>query len=487
MTTTEWILIGLSVLTLGLSVVVAWVAWQLKAQMNEGLDEKHDTMIDAILMGTREERKELQAQLMQVDRNSRESFTHLMAFVTDQQGKNAEEVKRLNEKANQSLNELNAILHKRLLEMQASVDERLQRLRDAQVIAQREQQDLLHVRLNEMRTELDKNLERIRVLNEGKLEAMRATVEEKLDKTLNERLTASFRTVDEKLGLVQSGLGEMRSMAASVRDLKGVLTNVKTRGTFGETQLSALLSDVLTAGQYETQFRLIPGSNATVDFAIRLPGQSGDQPCWLPIDAKFPVEDYERVLAANESGDRRAEEDARKALERAVLVQAKSIREKYIRPPYTTEFALMYFPSEGLYAEVLRQPGLFDKLQRDYRITPVGPTVVSALINSLQMGFVTLALQERSSEVWKVLADVKSEFIRFADGFAKVQKKFSEAQSSLEAMQTRQNVMQKTMASIDVMVPQMSGDDTGTVTEVSPHLPLESTGETPTAPERPQA
>lgn len=457
--TVEIALLLLAVLLLALIVMVTLVYRRLLDQeraAGENLELKADEIIDAILSGQRSERYELQEQVHNVDRNHRQSFTNLMAFVSDQQGKNAQQVKSLTDVAQQSLGELNSVLHKRLLELQAMVDERFQRVTQSHATAERQLQEQMQLKINEMRTELDTNLEKIRTLNERKLEEMRATVQEKLDRTLNERLTASFRTVDEKLGLVQNSLGEMRSMAASVRDLKGVLTNVKLRGTFGETQLSNLLADLLTGAQYEEQFQLIPGSSATVDFAIRLPGRSGEEPCWLPIDSKFPVEDFERLTAAMQAGDRAQEQEARKALERTILTQAKSIREKYIRPPYTTEFGVMFLPSEGLYAEVLRIPGLFDRLQRDYRITPAGPTVIAALINSLQMGFVTLALQERSSEVWKVLGEVKGEFIRFGESFAKVQKKFNEAQSSLAAMQTRQNAMQKTMANIEASIPAIS-------------------------------
>ncbi len=455
----EYTLLFLTVLVVGL-LVFAWLLWrrldEQSARDAEELEVRFDEMIEAVLTGQRAERHELQEQLQNVDRNSRQSFTNLMAFVTDQQGKNAAEVKSLTSVAQKNLSELNAILHQRLLELQALVDERFQRVTASHALAERQLQEQLQTKINEMRQELDGSLERIRTLNERKLEEMRATVQEKLDHTLNERLSVSFRMVDEKLGLVQHGLGEMRSMAASVRDLKGVLTNVKTRGTFGETQLSLLLADLLTPAQYEEQFALIPGCNTVVDFAIRLPGNSSEEPCWLPIDSKFPVEDYERLLAAVQASDAALEREAQKALERTILIQARSIHEKYVQPPTTTEFAIMYLPSEGLYAEVLRIPGLFERLQRELRITPAGPTVISALINSLQLGFVTLALQERSSEVWKVLGDVKSEFIRFAESFAKVQKKFSEAQSSLDAMQTRHSVMQKTMASIDVGLPDVA-------------------------------
>lgn len=412
-------------------------------------EELRDEMIEAIVNSVRQERKEVQQSVFTSEQSIRHNFLQLSEYVTDKQGKSADEVKRLNEIARESLKEMNTDMHKQMLAMQTMVDQRFAHLSVNGVEAAKALQAQLNEGINTMRGGLDANLEKIRQSNEQKLEAMRVTVQEKLDKTLEERLSASFRVVDEKLGMVQNGLGEMRTMAASVRDLKGVLTNVKTRGTFGETQLSVILDNLLTPGQYAEQYRVIPGSNAMVDFAVKMPGGTGEGPCWLPIDAKFPVEDYERLINAQTDGDTAAEKQARAALERAVLTQAKSIHEKYVRPPYTTDFAVMYLPSEGLYAEVLRIPGLFEKLQREHHITPTGPTVISALINSLQMGFVTLALQERSSEVWNTLAQVKSEFGRFADGFAKVQKKFSEAQNSLNAMQTRQNVMQKKMAHIE--------------------------------------
>ena len=238
--------------------------------------------------------------------------------------------------------------------------------------------------------------------------------------------------MDEKLGLVQTGLGEMRTMAESVRDLKGILANVKTRGTFGETQLAAILANILTPAQYGAQVRVVPGSREAVDFAVRMPGASGDGPCWLPMDSKFPVEDYARLLDAESRADAAAAAQARVALERAVLVQAKSIHDKYVRPPYTTEFAVMYLPSEGLYAEVIRIPGLFEKLQRDWRITPAGPTVVSALVNSLQMGFKTLAIQKRSGEVWQLLGAVKTEFDKFGQGLSKMQQRLRQTDEELD-------------------------------------------------------
>lgn len=456
-----------AVLLVGLIGAVAWLIVQVRL-LNLMHDERarrdeQDEIIEAILTGVRGERQEGQMALASVERNLSQAMANLTSFVMDQQQKSASEVRSLNETARQSLAETREVMHRQLMELQTLVDQRFARIIEANAHASEHLGSRLEGKFNEIRTTVDANLDKVRTANEAKLEEMRATVQEKLDRTLADRLTASFKTVDEKLGLVQTGLGEMRQMAASVRDLKGVLTNVKTRGTFGETQLETILSNILTPNQFASQVRLIPGSNQVVDFAVRMPGAGTDAPCWLPIDSKFPVEDYGRLLEAEEAAEAQKAAQARAGLEKAVLVQAKSIHDKYVKPPYTTEFAVMYLPSEGLYAEVIRIPGLFERLQRDYRITPAGPTVVSALINSLQMGFVTLALQERSSEVWKVLGEVKGEFLAFADGFAKVQKKFSEAQSSLDAMKTRQNVMQKKMSAIETV---------GLLTDTTQTLPM---------------
>ena len=465
--TTETLLMLMAVLLVGLIGAVAWLIVQVRL-LNLMHDERarrdeQDEIIEAILTGVRGERQEGQMALASVERNLSQAMANLTSFVMDQQQKSASEVRSLNETARQSLAETREVMHRQLMELQTLVDQRFARIIEANAHASEHLGSRLEGKFNEIRTTVDANLDKVRTANEAKLEEMRATVQEKLDRTLADRLTASFKTVDEKLGLVQTGLGEMRQMAASVRDLKGVLTNVKTRGTFGETQLETILSNILTPNQFASQVRVIPGSNQVVDFAVRMPGAGTDAPCWLPIDSKFPVEDYGRLLEAEEAADAQKAAQARSGLEKAVLVQAKSIHDKYVKPPYTTEFAVMYLPSEGLYAEVIRIPGLFERLQRDYRITPAGPTVVSALINSLQMGFVTLALQERSCEVWKVLGEVKGEFLAFAEGFAKVQKKFSEAQSSLDAMKTRQNVMQKKMSAIETV---------GLLTDTTQTLPM---------------
>ena len=268
-------------------------------------------------------------------------------------------------------------------------------------------------RLNEVRATLDTQLKSLQTDNAAQLEKMRTTVDEKLQSTLEARLTSSFKLISERLEAVQRGLGEMQSLATGVGDLKRVLSNVKTRGTFGEVQLGALLEQMLTADQYATNIATVPRSSERVEYAIRLPGADIDTPVWLPIDCKFPVEDYQRLLDAEERADADAAAVAGQALERRVRDEAKTIRAKYIAPPHTTDFALLFLPTEGLYAEVIRRPGLFEALQRDHRVTVAGPTTLTAILNALQMGFRTLAIERRSSEVWQLLGAVKNEFGKF--------------------------------------------------------------------------
>jgi len=267
-------------------------------------------------------------------------------------------------------------------------------------------------RMAEVRATLEAKLGAIQQDNAAKLEQMRATVDEKLHATLETRLGQSFQLVSERLEAVQRGLGEMQSLATGVGDLKRVLSNVKTRGILGEVQLGALLEQMLTPEQYAANVATVPGSGERVEFAIRLPGTDA-VPVWLPVDAKFPREDYERLLDAQERADAVAAEQAAAALERRVREEARAIRGKYVAPPHTTDFAVLFLPTEGLYAEVLRRPGLFEALQREHHVTVAGPTTLSALLNSLQLGFRTLAIEKRSSEVWQLLGAVKTEFGKF--------------------------------------------------------------------------
>ncbi|MDR3220884.1 MAG: DNA recombination protein RmuC [Candidatus Accumulibacter sp.] len=298
----------------------------------------------------------------------------------------------------------------------------------------------------QLRQSVEARLGAIQTDNASKLDEMRRTVDEKLHATLEQRLGDSFRLVSERLERVHQGLGEMQRLAAGVGDLKKVLTNVRTRGTWGEVQLAALLEQVLTAEQYDTNVATRPGSSERVEFAIRLPGKgvagqggiaADERPVWLPIDAKFPVEDYQRLVDAQERADPEAMESAAKALETRLRDEAKKIRDKYVEPPHTTDFAILYLPTEGLYAEALRRPGLAEALQRDCRISLAGPTTLGALLNSLQMGFRTLAIEQRSSEVWAVLGAVKTEFDRFGVALAHAKTKLDQASNSIGQAEVR--------------------------------------------------
>jgi len=307
-------------------------------------------------------------------------------------------------------------------------------------------------RMAEVRQTLEAQLAQLQQSNAAKLDEMRATVDEKLQATLHARLGESFKQVAERLEQVHKGLGEMQTLAAGVGDLKHLLTNVKTRGLFGEAQLAALLEQVFVPDQYAAQVSTRPGSKNLVDFAIRLPGKSDDgTPLWLPIDAKFPNEDYERLLDAQQRADGAGAEAAAKALEARIRLEAKSIAEKYVEPPHTTDFAILFLPTEGLYAEVLRRPGLMDVLQREHRVTLAGPTTLLAMLSSLQMGFRTLALEKRSSEVWQVLGAVKTEFGKFGDVLSKVREQTQTVLNTLDRAQTRSNVMSRALRQVEAL------------------------------------
>jgi DNA recombination protein RmuC len=291
-------------------------------------------------------------------------------------------------------------------------------------------QQLMHEALSQLRHE-----------NGVKLEEMRQTVDEKLHATLEQRLGESFRLVTERLEAVHRGLGEMQALAVGVGDLKRVLTNVKARGIWGEVQLETLLEQIFTPDQYARNVATRPGSAHRVEFAIRLPGHREDAPVWVPIDAKFPLEDYQRLLEAQECADREAMEASSRALETRIRAEARAIRERYVEPPHTSDFALLYLPTEGLFAELVRRPGLADWIQRECRVMLVGPTTLFALLNSLQMGFRTLAVEKRSSEVWSLLAGVKSEFGRFGEALAHTRRKISEVQHSMDSLDRRNRVL----------------------------------------------
>jgi DNA recombination protein RmuC len=305
-------------------------------------------------------------------------------------------------------------------------------------------------RLNELRATVDERLKQMQSDNALRLEQMRQTVDERLTSTLEQRLGESFKQVSERLEQVHKGLGEMQSLAAGVGDLKQVLTNVKTRGTWGEVQLGMLLEQIMTPEQYEANVACKLGCAERVEFAIRLPGQPGrdGEVVWLPIDAKFPVEDYQRMLDAQEKGDLAGLDTALKALEARIKLSARDIQTKYLDPPRTTDFAIMFLPTEGLYAEVLRRPGLVESLQGNFRVLVTGPTTLGALLNSLQMGFRILTVEKRSSEVWQLLGAVKTQFGQFGGLLEKVHKKLDQASTTIEDAARKSRTIERSLKTV---------------------------------------
>jgi len=316
---------------------------------------------------------------------------------------------------------------------------------------QRQSEQLIK-QLDSIRLTVSGELEKVRIDNATKLEEMRKTVDEKLHNTLETRLGESFALVSKRLEDVAKGLGEMQQLAAGVGDLKNVLTNVKSRGTWGEFQLGAILAESLTPDQYAVNVKTNPKTQDLVEFAVRLPGRAEDAtPVWLPIDSKFPKEDYERLQIASDQADKEGVEQALRGLERRIRDSAKDIRDKYLAPPLTTDFAILFLPTEGLYAEVLRRPGLVDDLQRIYRVSVAGPTTLTALLNSLQMGFRTLAIEKRSSEVWRVLGAVKTEFLKFGSVFERVQKRIEDVDSILKDAERRTRAMNRQLRAVEAL------------------------------------
>jgi DNA recombination protein RmuC len=340
-----------------------------------------------------------------------------------------------------ALDELRDAQMRKLSEVEGALSRGLTELGDRQHAAFAGLQGRVDTQLAEMRRD-----------NETKLEKIRVAVEEKLQATLEARLGESFRVVSDRLEQVYRGLGEMQTLAAGVGDLKRVLTNVRSRGTFGEVQLGTLLEQVLAPDQYARNVAIIPGSGERVEFAIKLPGRDrGNSVLWLPIDAKFPQEDYLRLQAAYETGDASGIEEASRALRRRVLGEADTIRTKYVAPPHTTDFAILFCATEGLYAEVLRIPGLGEELQTRYRVIPSGPTTLYALLNSLQMGFKTLAIERRSSEVWRMLGAVKTEFKKFGDSLEAVSKKLEEASNKMSETTRRSRLVQRKLKEVEAL------------------------------------
>ncbi len=358
------------------------------------------------------------------------------------------------------LDELTARTDARLDELRAALTEDARKARLEQAEQQQRHADMLGAKLSEltqrneqrigeMRTTLEQQLQSLQADNAQKLELMRATVDEKLHATLETRLTESFGNVTKMLAQVHQGLGDMNKLATDVGGLQRLLTNVKSRGIFGEVQLAGLLEQVFAPDQYASNVATVPGSSERVEFAVRFPGSSDDGVVWLPIDAKFPREDYERLLDAQEQADAESARAAGDALERRVRDEAKRIRSKYVAPPHTTEFAVLFLPTEGLYAEVLRRPGLFEALQREQRITVAGPTTLLALLTSLQVGFRTVAIEKRSAEVWRILEKTKTEFGKFGDVLDNVKTKLDQASKQIEQTGVRTRAIERSLRDVE--------------------------------------
>jgi DNA recombination protein RmuC len=338
----------------------------------------------------------------------------------------------------------------RLNESRSEAGTNARALREEVQLTLKQMGEQLGATVAELRQAVEGRLDVLRVENTEKLEQMRQTVDEKLQGTLEQRLGASFKMVNDSLTKVHESVGEMQALATGVGDLKRILTNVKSRGTWGEVALGNILEEILSADQYARNVEVRPRSNLRVEYAIRLPGD-GETPVWLPVDAKYPTEDYDRLMAATEGGDQERAEAALRGIEARVRSAAKDICAKYVAPPHSTDFAVMFLPTEGLFAEIIRRPGLVDWLQRECHVMVAGPTTLVSLLTSLRMGFRTLAIQQRSSEVWNVLSAVKTEFGKFGGVLDKVQKKLEEAQKVVEEAGVRRKAMDRKLRDVEAL------------------------------------
>ncbi len=437
----------------------------LREEQRSGRGELRDTL-ESLARAQSTQMEAFANRLVEFDRQHVERFggfrDALSAETRQARGEAGELQLRHNTELTQRINELTERTDKRLDEFRIALQEDARRSRAEGAEAQRLFAESLGARLkeltdrnarsiDELRGQVDAQLKTLQADNAQKLEQMRATVDEKLQSTLETRFNASFGLISSRLEAVQRGLGEMQQLASDVGSLQRVLTNVKQRGGFGETQLGALLEDVLTREQYDSNVATLPGSGERVEFAIRMPGPKGEGQVWLPIDAKFPREDYDRLLDAQERADAESAHAAGLALERRIRDEAKKIREKYIGPPHTTDFALLFLPTEGLYAEAIRRPGLFDALQREQRVTLVGPTTLLAVLNALQMGFRTLAIEKRSSEVWQTLGAVKTEFGKFGVVLDGVKKKLQEASNKIDETGVRSRAIERKLRGVEAL------------------------------------
>ena len=422
-----WLLV---VLTLAILVAVIVLLVRKPAVQDNGRAE--------LLAANERLERELRREISESSRGARQEMTHSLATFQETLVKQAAEATRTQNTQIDAFAQQLGLLQKTLSD---TLTTQLQSVSESNAR-----------RMVEVRETLEQQLAQLQQTNSAKLDEMRKTVDEKLQTTLETRLGESFKQVADRLEQVHKGLGEMQSLAVGVGNLQRVLTNVKTRGVFGEVQLEALLEQVLTTDQYAKQVETKPRSGQRVDFAIRFPGRGDDgAPVWLPVDAKFPRDDYERLLDAHERVDPAAVELAGKALEARIRSEAKSIAENYLAAPHTTDFAILFLPVESLYAEVLRRPGLMDAIQRQHRVTLAGPTTLLAMLNSLHMGFRTLALEQQASEVWKVLGAVKTEFERYGEWVARIKEQVAKASDTLDKADTRAKQMRLALRKVEAL------------------------------------
>ena len=431
-----WLIVALAVIN---ALVLIWLALRKPDDSAANQAEQTRTALQSFLQSSNDKvERELRREITESSRGGRQEL--VQSFATFQQtvvAQSAEATRTQNTQIDafgQQLSLLQKTLSDTLTHQLSSLSESNAR------------------RISEVRETLEKQLAQLQTSNAAKLDEMRATVDEKLQTTLQARLGESFKQVADRLEQVHKGLGEMQTLATGVGDLKHLLTNVKTRGIFGEAQLAALLEQVFVPDQYAVQIATRPNSKNVVDFAIKLPGRSDSGvPLWLPIDAKFPNEDYERLLDAQGRADVAGAEAAGKALEQRIRLEAKSMVEKYVEPPFTTDFAILFLPTEGLYAEVLRRPGLMEALQREHRITLAGPTTLLAIMSSFQMGFRTLALEKRSSEVWQVLGAIKTEFGKFGGMLDRARSQTETVLKTLTDGDIRKRAMDRTLRQVEAL------------------------------------
>lgn len=453
----------ISVLVLTLAVLVVAIVWL--PRQGPGITRRLEELVrDQLRQSTAEFRPELSAQRTELGEQLSRDRDERQTAQADLRNSFVDQLSQLRRSTDEKLEKVRETVHGEIGKLQQGNEQKFEQVRAT--VDSRLQETL--EKLDKVRETVQGELEKLRQGNEQKLEQMRATVDEKLQSTLEKRLGESFKLVSDSLERVQKGLGEMQTLAQDVGGLKRVLTNVKNRGGWGEVLLEQQLEDVLTKDQYDENVVIRPNTGERVEFAIRLPGRDDGGPVWLPIDSKFPQESYERLLTAQERGEKSEIAEAERGLERAIVEQAKVISTKYIEPPHSTDFAILYLPTEGLFAEVMRRQGLASKLQNEHRVVVTGPTTLMSLLNSLQLGFRTLAIEKRSSEVWQVLSAAKLEFKRYGQVWQKLEKQLQTAQNTVTEAGRRTRAVERRLRTVEL--PQLVSDSDPGLADLSAEI-----------------